>query len=83
MSVLRVALGYSVLKEHMRCNESACMHVCEWLVHLSVVVEVPQVEVTHSVNAGKQCRMGGGPHDVVHIVRVVLEGVQRLIVLQK
>lgn len=36
-----------------------------------------------SVHTSKQSRVSWRPHDVVHIVRVVLKWVQRLVVLQK
>lgn len=50
--------------------------------HLSVVVEVPEVKAAHAVHGGKHGRMHGRPHDVIDIVRVVFEGVQRLVVLE-
>lgn len=49
--------------------------------YLRVIVEVPQVEVAHPVDAGEQCGIGGGPHDVVHVVGAVLEGVQWFVAL--
>lgn len=61
------------------------MFVCVCRVrflYLCVVVKVPQVKVAHSVHARKQGGVDGGPHDVVNIVRVVLKGVQRLVILQ-
>lgn len=50
--------------------------------HLGVVVEVPQVQVSHAVHAGEQGGVSGRPHHVVHVVRAVLERVQRLVVLR-
>lgn len=52
------------------------------LQYLSVVVEVPQVQVSHSVHTSKQGRVGGWPHHVVNVIGVVFKWVQRLVVLQ-
>lgn len=49
--------------------------------HLGVIVEVPEVQAPHSVHAGKERGMHGGPHDIVHIVCIVFKGVERLVVL--
>lgn len=49
--------------------------------HLGVIVEVPEVQASHPVHAGKERRMHGGPHDIVHIVCIVFKGVERLVVL--
>lgn len=38
--------------------------------------------MTDSVHASKQSRVSRGPHDIIHVIRVILERVQRLIVLQ-
>lgn len=54
-----------------------------YFVYLGLVVEIPQVQVAHTVHAGKQGRVCGRPHDIVHVVRVVLKRVQRLVVLQR
>ena len=51
--------------------------------YLSVVVEVPQVKMAHSIHTRKQRRVSGRPHDVVDVIRVVLERVQRLVVLKE
>lgn len=51
--------------------------------HLSVVVEVPQVQAAHAIHGGEESGMHGRPHDVIDIVCVVLERVQRLVVLKK
>lgn len=51
--------------------------------HLRVVVEVPEVQAPHPVDAGEERGVHGGPHDVVHVVRVVFKGVEWLVVLQR
>lgn len=51
-------------------------------VYLCVIVEVPEVEMTNSIHTGKQGGVDGRPHDVIDVVRVVLEGVQGLVILQ-
>lgn len=51
--------------------------------YLSVIVEVPQVQVAHSIHTCKQRGVSGRPHDIINVIRVVLKGVQRLIVLRK
>lgn len=53
------------------------------LGNLGVIVEVPQVQVAHSVHAGEQSRVGRRPHDIINVIRVVFKGVQRLIALPK
>lgn len=50
--------------------------------HLGVVVEVPEVQAAHAVHGGEHGGVHGRPRDVVDIVGVVLEGVQRLVVLR-
>jgi len=50
--------------------------------YLGVLVEVPEVQSTHAVHAGKQGRVDGRPLHVVHIVTVVLKRVDVLLVLQ-
>ena len=53
------------------------------LGYLSVIVEVPQVQVAHSIHACKQSRVSRRPHDVINVIRVIFKGVQRLVVLPK
>ena len=50
--------------------------------YLCVIVQVPQVEVTDSIHTRKQSRVSRRPHDIVHVIGVVLKRVQRLVVLQ-
>lgn len=58
-------------------NPGACVAAA----HLSVIVEVPEVQAAHPVHAGKERGMHGGPHDIVYIVCIVFKGVERLVVL--
>lgn len=58
------------------------VHCCVYW-YLSVVVEVPQVQMAHSIHACKQSRVSGRPHDIIDVIRVIFKGVERLIVLQK
>lgn len=53
------------------------------LGYLSVIVEVPQVQVAHSIHTCKQSGVSRGPHDIINVIRVIFKGVQRLIVLRK
>lgn len=53
------------------------------LPHLSVVVQVPQIQTTHAVHGGKERGVHGRPHHVVDVVRVILKGVQRLVLLRE
>lgn len=39
--------------------------------------------MTDAVHASEQSRVRGGPHDVVHVVRVIFKRVQRLVVLHR
>lgn len=51
--------------------------------YLSVIVEVPQVQVAHSIHTRKQSGVSRRPHDIINVIRVIFKGVQRLIVLRK
>lgn len=53
------------------------------LGHLSVIVEVPQVQVAHSIHTCKHSGVSRRPHDIINVIRVIFKGVQRLIVLRK
>ena len=55
-------------------------NVC-FISHLCVIVEIPEVKATHAVHAGEEGRVDGRPAYVVHIVTVILERVQRTILL--
>lgn len=50
--------------------------------YLSVIVEVPQVQMTNSVHTSKQSGVNGRPHDIIHIIRVIFKGVEGFVVLQ-
>ncbi len=52
------------------------------LPHLSVVVQVPQIQTTHAVHAGEERGVHGGPHHIVDVICVILKGVQRLVLLR-
>lgn len=39
--------------------------------------------MSHAVHAGEQSRVSGRPHDVVHVVGVVLKRVEGLVVLHR
>lgn len=58
------------------------MNLCV-LRYLSVIVEVPQVQVAHSVHTRKQSGVSRRPHHVINVIRAIFKGVQRLIVLRK
>ena len=49
--------------------------------YLRVLIEIPNVQTSHAVDGGKDGRMNGRPGDIVHIVAVVFERVQRLVLL--
>lgn len=51
--------------------------------HLGVIIQVPEIQSAHPVDAGEERGVHGGPHDVVDIVGIVFKGVERLVVLQK
>ncbi len=53
------------------------------MFHLCVVVEVPQVDASESVHAGEESGVNRRPHDIIHIIWVVLKRVQRLVILQQ
>lgn len=53
------------------------------MCHLCVIVEVPQVDASESVHTGEESGVHRRPHDIIHIIRVVLERVQRLVTLQQ
>lgn len=45
-------------------------------VYLRVVVQVPQVEASGEVHAGKQRRVCWRPHGIVDVITAILEGVE-------
>lgn len=53
------------------------------MTHLSVIVEVPQVQTTHPIHGGKESRMHRGPTDIIDIVCIILKRVQWLVVLER
>lgn len=38
------------------------------LLYLGVTVEVPQVQMAHSVHTSKESRVSWRPHDIIHII---------------
>lgn len=58
-------------------------HTYRVCTHLSVIVEVPQVQAAHAIHSSKHGRVHGRPHDIIHIIGVVFKRVQRLVVLKE
>lgn len=58
-------------------------HTYRVCTHLSVIVEVPQVQAAHAIHGSKHGRVHGRPHDIIHIIGVVFKRVQRLVVLKE
>lgn len=61
---------------------STCVCVCMYPRDLGVIIEVPQVQMANSIHTSKEGRVNRRPHHVIHVVRVILERVERLIILQ-
>ena len=57
-------------------------HWCKTFAYLCLVVEVPEVEPAHAVDAGEERGVDGRPLHAVHVVAVVLERVDELLVLR-
>lgn len=62
-------------EEERRCSCMCNRTALEEEPYFCVVVQVPQVQVTDAVHTRKQSRVSGRPHDVIHVVRVVLKRV--------
>lgn len=67
-----------------RTNTTPVIHPpTHTLAHLGIVVEVPQVQAAHAIHSGEHSGVHRRPHDVVHIVSIVLKGVERPVVLRR
>lgn len=51
--------------------------------HLSIIVQVSQIETTYSIHSGKERGMHLRPHNIVHIVRIVFKRAQWFVLLQQ
>ena len=49
--------------------------------YLDIGIEIPQIDPSHTVDGGEQCRVNWRPLHVVHVIAVVLERMQRPIFL--
>lgn len=50
--------------------------------HLRILIQIPQIQPTGIIDSGEQRRVRRRPSDVVDIVAVVLERVERLVLFQ-
>ena len=44
--------------------------------NLSVIVQVPQIEFSHTIDSGEEGGIDGRPFNVIHVITIVLERVQ-------